>query len=121
MQNFVQLPAKDKIHYNMKLTGHLDRTHIKPFRLVSRTTKSVLLRDSAVRKSLESKKQQDKEISREMKEKRKREKKLRSQVSVKAMANDHSWQLKKAQDEKLKSFRLVELTISYEPRQELFS
>ena len=63
------------------------------------------LRDTAVRKSLEMKRRQQVEMSKEMKERRKREKQLRSQVSVKAMANDHTWQLKRTQDEKLKHFR----------------
>ena len=73
--------------------------------LLDRTTESVRLRDNAVRKSLELRKQRDAQTSREMKERQKREKQLRSQVSVRAMANDHSWQLRKTSEGKLKSFR----------------
>lgn len=72
-----------------------------------RTTESVRLRDSAVRKSLELRRKRDDEVSREAKERRKREKRLRSQISVKSMASDHSWQLRKTKEEKLKNFRYI--------------
>ena len=72
-----------------------------------RTTESVRLRDNAVRKSLEIQKQKNDETLKAKRAKLKREKELRSQVTVKAMANDHSWQLRKSSEQKLKSFKYV--------------
>jgi hypothetical protein len=61
-----------------------------------------------VRKSLDVEKKKNDETLKTRKAKQKREKQLRSQVTVKAMANDHSWQLRKSSEQKLKSFRYME-------------
>jgi hypothetical protein len=67
----------------------------------------VRLRDNALRKSLDVQKKKHDESLKTQKAKQRREKQLRSQVSVKAMANDHSWQLKKSSEHKLKSYRYM--------------
>ncbi|XP_028398892.1 protein FAM161B-like [Dendronephthya gigantea] len=83
------------------------------------TTESVRLRDSAVRKSLEVQKQKNDETLKAKRARQKREKELRSQVTVKAMANDHSWQLRNSSKQKLKSFKESESVRQEEYENEL--